>query len=133
MMEDAEAVLATPDPQFSVLASNSMAARRKEIAAAANTRSRGEKSIQSEKRALRIRARNGLWPSRQVDNQSNQRDQPAQDHDQGSIWGLAARGVFHDPDRDPEPEPDHEQHPNQAHHAASRQYSGGGGLGLGIG
>jgi hypothetical protein len=59
---------------------------QKEIAAAANARSRGEKSIQSEKRALRIRARDGLWPSRQVDNQSNERNQPAQDYDQCPIW-----------------------------------------------
>ena len=59
---------------------------QKEIAAAANTRSRGGKSIQSEKRALRIRrARDGLWPSRQVDNQSNDRNQPAQDHNQCPI------------------------------------------------
>ena len=96
-MEDGEAVFATLYPQFSILASESALSvssavkgflpggRRKDIAAAANERNRGEIKSNSQP-ALRIgSARDRLWPSSEVDNQSDKRNQPAQHYDKRPI------------------------------------------------
>jgi hypothetical protein len=55
------------------------------------TRATAAKSNQTRK-TLRIRcARNCLWPCGQMDNQSNDRDQPTQNHDESPVRRLAAR------------------------------------------
>jgi hypothetical protein len=56
-----------------------------------------------------------------MNDQADERNQPAKDNDQGAIRGLTARRVLHDPDGDPKPNREADQHRHQRDRTACRE------------
>ena len=59
-----------------------------------------------------------------MDDEADQRNQPAENNDQSAIGRIAPGRVLHDPDRDPEPKGEADEHGNQRSDPASGHEAG---------